>query len=115
MRSRWHVSEGQETIQSDLFDEALAKDDVLIVGPDARPDVVIVPRTCVTLGYRQRGASRPISVRPKIGLGARDPATRRSFRRPPEKVTECTDTLEKFPNRQRDDLPLLVKTALVHV
>src|SRR6202161_2990412 len=34
---------------------------------------------------------------------------------PPEKMTECLDALEKFLHRQSEDLPILVKTALVHV
>jgi len=34
---------------------------------------------------------------------------------PPEKVMECMGPLEKFLHREPEDLPLLVKTALVHV
>jgi Fic family protein len=34
---------------------------------------------------------------------------------PPAKVMECMGALEKFLHRQPEDLPLLVKTALVHV
>jgi Fic family protein len=33
----------------------------------------------------------------------------------PEKVTECMGALEKFLHREHEDLPILVKTALVHV
>jgi Fic family protein len=34
---------------------------------------------------------------------------------PPEKMMECMDLLEKFLHREQEDLPILVKTALVHV
>jgi Fic family protein len=34
---------------------------------------------------------------------------------PPEKIMECLDSLEKFLHREKEDLPILVKTALVHV
>src|SRR5438270_3365619 len=34
---------------------------------------------------------------------------------PPEKMTECLDALEKFLHREKEDLPILVKAALVHV
>src|SRR4030088_1819 len=34
---------------------------------------------------------------------------------PPEKLMDCMAALEKFLHRQPEDLPLLVKTALVHV
>src|ERR1700731_1475592 len=34
---------------------------------------------------------------------------------PPEKMSECLDALEKFLHREKEDLPILVKAALVHV
>lgn len=34
---------------------------------------------------------------------------------PPEQVMECIGALEKFLHRDREDLPILVKAALVHV
>src|SRR5213079_2842755 len=34
---------------------------------------------------------------------------------PPEKMTECLDALEKFLHREKEDLPILVKAAIVHV
>jgi Fic family protein len=34
---------------------------------------------------------------------------------PPEKLTACLDALEKFLHREHEDLPILVKAALVHV
>lgn len=34
---------------------------------------------------------------------------------PPEQLMECMGALEKFLHRERESLPLLVKTALVHV
>jgi len=34
---------------------------------------------------------------------------------PPEKMTECLDALEKFLHREKEDLPVLVKAALVPV
>src|SRR5208283_1155982 len=34
---------------------------------------------------------------------------------PPEKVMECMGALEKFLHREHEDLPILVKAALVHV
>jgi Fic family protein len=34
---------------------------------------------------------------------------------PPEKMMECMGALEKFLHREREDLPILVKAALLHV
>jgi Fic family protein len=34
---------------------------------------------------------------------------------PPEKIMECLGPLEKFLHREKEDLPILVKTAFVHV
>src|SRR5207253_7874916 len=34
---------------------------------------------------------------------------------PPEKMMECLDAFEKFLHREQEDLPILVKVALVHV
>lgn len=34
---------------------------------------------------------------------------------PPEKMIECSDWLEKFVHREHEELPILVKAALVHV
>jgi Fic family protein len=34
---------------------------------------------------------------------------------PPEKVMECMGALEKFLHREKEELPILVKAALVHV
>jgi Fic family protein len=34
---------------------------------------------------------------------------------PPEKLMECLASLEKFLHREHEDLPVLVKIALVHV
>jgi Fic/DOC family len=38
-----------------------------------------------------------------------------AFVPPPEKMMECMGALEKFLHREREDLPILVKAALVHV
>src|SRR3979490_778242 len=48
-------------------------------------------------------------------LGGTRPGNAAFVPPPPEKMTECLDALEKFLHREKEDLPILVKAALVHV
>jgi Fic family protein len=70
-----------------------------------------------TLLSRGRGSEkRPGEFRESQNwIGGTRPGNAAFVPPPPEKVIECMGALQEFLHREPEDLPLLVKTALVHV
>ena len=70
----------------------------------------------VLLSKGRGGEKRPGEFRESQNwVGGTRPGNAAFVPPPPEKVMECMGALEKFLHREHEELPLLVKAALVHV